>query len=67
VALTALAAGGHLEELAAHTRAALRIGLTPDEIKEVLLQTAVYCGMPVAGRAFRVAQKVIEEETTPAE
>nr|WP_202035499.1 alpha/beta fold hydrolase [Streptomyces mexicanus] len=67
VALTALVAGGHLEELAAHTRAALRIGLTPDEIKEVLLQTAVYCGMPVAGRAFRVAQRVIEEETTPAE
>ncbi len=67
VALTALVAGGHLEELAAHTRAALRIGLTPEEIKEVLLQTAVYCGMPVAGRAFRVAQRVIEEETTPAE
>ncbi|MGV9992461.1 bifunctional 3-oxoadipate enol-lactonase/4-carboxymuconolactone decarboxylase PcaDC [Streptomyces sp. NPDC003374] len=65
VALTALVAGGHLDELAAHTRAALRNGLTPDEIREVLLQTAVYCGMPAAGRAFKVAQRVIEEETTP--
>nr|BFD81769.1 alpha/beta fold hydrolase [Streptomyces sp. Xyl84] len=67
VALTALAAGGHLEDLAAHTRAALRNGLTPDEIKEVLLQTAVYCGMPAAGSAFRVAQRVIQEETTLTE
>ncbi|MFF1489298.1 alpha/beta fold hydrolase [Streptomyces sp. NPDC058319] len=67
VALTALVAGGHLDDLAAHTRAALRNGLTPDEIKEVLLQTAVYCGMPAAGSAFRVAQRVIQEETTPTE
>lgn len=48
ITLTALVAGGHLEELAVHTRAALRNGLTPDEIKEVLLQAAVYCG--IAGR-----------------
>ncbi len=67
VALTALVAGGHLEDLAAHTRAALRNGLTPDEIKEVLLQTAVYCGIPAAGNAFRIAQQVIREETTPAD
>lgn len=67
VTLTALVAGGHLEELASHTRAALRNGLTPDEIKEVLLQTAVYCGMPAAARAFRVAQQVVHEETTPTE
>jgi 3-oxoadipate enol-lactonase/4-carboxymuconolactone decarboxylase len=67
VTLTALVAGGHLQDLAAHTRAALRNGLTPDEIKEVLLQTAVYCGIPAAGSAFRVAQQVIREETTPAE
>ncbi|MFI1167652.1 alpha/beta fold hydrolase [Streptomyces sp. NPDC020801] len=67
VALTALVASGHLEDLAAHTRAALRNGLTPDEIKEVLLQTAVHCGIPAAGSAFRVAQQVIHEETTPAE
>ncbi|MEU8030089.1 4-carboxymuconolactone decarboxylase [Streptomyces sp. NPDC049099] len=67
VTLSALVAGGHLEELASHTRAALRNGLTPDEIKEVLLQTAVYCGVPAAAGAFRVARQVIQEETTPAE
>ncbi|TLS43763.1 4-carboxymuconolactone decarboxylase [Streptomyces montanus] len=67
VTLTALVAGGHLEELAFHTRAALRNGLTPVEIKEVLLQAAVYCGVPAANSAFRVAQKVIREETTPQE
>ncbi|MGW4563112.1 bifunctional 3-oxoadipate enol-lactonase/4-carboxymuconolactone decarboxylase PcaDC [Streptomyces sp. NPDC004561] len=67
ITLTALIAGGHLEELASHTRAALRNGLTPDEIKEVLLQAAVYCGLPAANSAFRVAQQVVREETTPAE
>ncbi|MEU5634046.1 4-carboxymuconolactone decarboxylase [Streptomyces rishiriensis] len=67
VTLTALVAGGHLEELAFHTRAALRNGLTPEEIKEVLLQAAVYCGVPAANSAFRVAQQVIREETTPTE
>jgi len=65
--LTALVAGGHLDELASHTRAALRNGLTPSEIKEVLLQAAVYCGVPAANSAFKVAQKVIREETTPSE
>ncbi|WRZ89685.1 4-carboxymuconolactone decarboxylase [Streptomyces sp. NBC_01007] len=67
VTLTALVAGGHLDELAVHTRAALRNGLTPVEIKEVLLQSAVYCGVPAANSAFRVAQKIIREETTPQE
>ncbi|MFE1337749.1 MULTISPECIES: bifunctional 3-oxoadipate enol-lactonase/4-carboxymuconolactone decarboxylase PcaDC [unclassified Streptomyces] len=67
VTLTALVAGGHLEELAFHTRAALRNGLTPDEIKEVLLQAAVYCGIPAANSAFKVVQQVIREETTLAE
>ncbi|MFF8014757.1 4-carboxymuconolactone decarboxylase [Streptomyces sp. NPDC007929] len=67
VTLTALVAGGHLDELAPHTRAALRNGLTPVEIKEVLLQAAVYCGIPAANSAFRVAQQVIREETTPQE
>ncbi|MFF3818402.1 4-carboxymuconolactone decarboxylase [Streptomyces bluensis] len=67
VTLTALVAGGHLEELAFHTRAALRNGLTPVEIKEVLLQAAVYCGVPAANSAFKVAQQVIREETTPQE
>ena len=63
VALTALVAGGHDEELALHVRAALRNGLTPEEIKEVLLQTAIYCGVPAANSAFAVARRVIEEET----
>ncbi len=67
VTLTALVAGGHLEELAFHVRAALRNGLTPPDIKEVLLQAAVYCGVPAANSAFRVAQAVIREETTPQE
>ncbi|MGW7045391.1 bifunctional 3-oxoadipate enol-lactonase/4-carboxymuconolactone decarboxylase PcaDC [Streptomyces avermitilis] len=67
VTLTALVAGGHLDELAFHTRAALRNGLTPMEIKEVLLQAAVYCGVPAANSAFKVAQQVIREETTPQE
>ncbi|MFF4211593.1 4-carboxymuconolactone decarboxylase [Streptomyces sp. NPDC001796] len=67
VTLSALVAAGHLDELAAHTRAALRNGLTPAEIGEVLLQTAVYCGVPAANRAFKVAQQVIREETTPQE
>ncbi|OKI81534.1 3-oxoadipate enol-lactonase [Streptomyces sp. CB02414] len=67
VTLTALVAGGHLEELPPHIRAALRNGLTPAEIKEVLLQAVVYCGVPAANGAFRVAQQVIREETTPPE
>ncbi|MGW2050994.1 bifunctional 3-oxoadipate enol-lactonase/4-carboxymuconolactone decarboxylase PcaDC [Streptomyces sp. NPDC001858] len=67
VTLTALVAGGHQEELGFHVRAALRNGLTPDEIKEVLLQAAVYCGVPAANSAFKVAQQVIREETTPQE
>lgn len=65
VTLTALVASGRLEGLAAHTRAALRNGLTPDEIKEVLLQSAVYCGMPAASAAFAIARSVIQEETRP--
>jgi len=61
ITLTALVALGREEELAMHVRAALRIGLTPDEIKEVLLQTAIYCGVPAANGAFAVAQGVLAE------
>ncbi|WP_214102744.1 bifunctional 3-oxoadipate enol-lactonase/4-carboxymuconolactone decarboxylase PcaDC [Acrocarpospora catenulata] len=61
ITLTALVAGGHLEELAMHVKAALRNGLTPDEIKEVLLQSAVYCGVPAANSAFAVAQRTLEQ------
>jgi len=61
VTLTALIARGHHEELAMHLRAALRNGLTVDEIKEVILQSAIYCGVPDANTAFRIAQQVIED------
>jgi 3-oxoadipate enol-lactonase/4-carboxymuconolactone decarboxylase len=61
VTITALVALNHHEELAMHVRAALRNGLTPEEIKEVLLQTAIYCGVPAANRAFAVAQAVLDE------
>jgi 4-carboxymuconolactone decarboxylase len=60
ITLTALTALNHHEELAMHVRAALRNGLTPDEIKEVLLQAAVYCGVPAANRAFAIAQEVLD-------
>jgi len=62
ITLTALVARGHYEELAMHVRAALRNGLTPEEIQEVLLQTAVYCGVPAANTAFAVADRVLREE-----
>ncbi|MFF4097444.1 4-carboxymuconolactone decarboxylase [Streptomyces sp. NPDC001834] len=65
VTIAALVAGGHLESLAAHVRGALRNGVGPAEIKEVLMQTAVYCGVPAASAAFSVARSVIREETTP--
>jgi 4-carboxymuconolactone decarboxylase len=61
ITLTALVALGREEELAMHVRAALRIGLTPDEIKEVLLHSAIYCGVPAANGAFAVAQRVLDE------
>ena len=60
--LTALIALGHDEELAMHLRAALRNGLTVDEIKEVILQAGVYCGVPAANTAFRIAKDVFAEE-----
>jgi len=62
ITLTALVAGGHDHELALHLRAARRNGLTWDEIKEVLMQAAVYCGVPAANSAFAVAQRVQDEE-----
>jgi 4-carboxymuconolactone decarboxylase len=61
ITLTALTALGHFEELALHVRAARRNGLEEGEIKEILLQCAVYCGVPAANRAFAVAQEVLEE------
>ncbi|MFF0019076.1 3-oxoadipate enol-lactonase [Streptomyces sp. NPDC005496] len=62
ITLTALVAHGHHDELAMHVRAARRNGLTPEEIGAVLLQTAVYCGVPAANSAFAVAQRVLAED-----
>ncbi len=62
IALTALVALGRLDELAVHVRAARRNGLSPEEIAEVLLQTAVYCGVPAANSAFQVFQRVLQED-----
>jgi 3-oxoadipate enol-lactonase/4-carboxymuconolactone decarboxylase len=61
ITLTALVARGHHEELAMHVRAARRNGLTNDEIKEVFLQAAIYCGVPDANTAFRIARPVLAE------
>ena len=61
ITLTALIARGHHEELALHVRAARTNGLTNDEIKELILQSAIYCGVPDANTAFRIAQRVLTE------
>lgn len=61
VTLTALVAHGHWEEFELHVRAARRNGLTTDEIVEIVLQTAIYCGVPAANSAFRIAQRVLAE------
>ncbi len=57
-ALTAVRSEGELE---LHVRAALRNGLTPEEIAEVLLHTAIYAGVPAANAAFAIAQRVLDE------
>ena len=62
VTITALVATGREHELEMHVRAALRNGVTPDELKEVLLMCAVYCGLPAANGAFAIAQRVLSEE-----
>ena len=61
ITLTALAVLRQEEELVMHLRAALRNGLTPDQIKEVLLQVAVYAGVPAANRAYAIAARVLAE------
>jgi 4-carboxymuconolactone decarboxylase len=62
VTLSVLAALQHEGELAMHVKAALRNGLTPEQIQEVLLQVAIYAGVPAGNRAFAVAQRVLEEQ-----
>lgn len=63
ITLTALAVLRQEHELAMHVRAALRNGLTPTQIQEVLLQVAVYAGVPAANRAFAIANDVLENAT----
>ncbi|MFI0419315.1 4-carboxymuconolactone decarboxylase [Spongiactinospora sp. 9N601] len=62
ITLALLTGLGHEHELAMHVRAALRNGVTPEEIKEVLLHTGVYAGLPPANRAFAIAQDVLAED-----
>ena len=64
ITMAMLAALSHDEELAMHVRGALRNGLSADDIKEVLLQVAVYAGVPAANRAFRVAQRALDDAGT---
>jgi 4-carboxymuconolactone decarboxylase len=59
ITVALLAALGHHRELAIHLQGALRNGVTSDELREVLLQTAVYAGVPAANSAFRVAQELL--------
>ncbi|HDS0948948.1 TPA: 4-carboxymuconolactone decarboxylase [Stenotrophomonas maltophilia] len=53
---------GHDEEFKLHIRAARNNGVTPEEIKEVLLQAAIYCGVPAANHAFALAKPILEEQ-----
>ena len=62
ITLAVLTALGSEQELAMHVRAARTNGLTPEEISEVLLHTAVYAGVPASNAAFAVAQRVLAEE-----
>ncbi len=65
ITLAVLVALGKLEELEMHVRAARRNGLTEDEIGEVLLHSAIYCGLPAANAAFAVAQRVLADNNGP--
>ena len=62
ITITALIARGHHDELAMHLRAARRNGVTLEEIRETLLQSAIYCGVPDANTAFRIARRVLTDE-----
>ena len=62
ITITALVTLGRFDELELHIRAAQRNGVANEEIKEVLLQCAVYCGVPAANSAFAVFQRVLDEQ-----
>jgi 4-carboxymuconolactone decarboxylase len=65
ITLAMMVALNRADEFRLHIRAALNNGLTPEEIKEVLLQTAIYCGVPAANSAFHVAQEILGEPKKP--
>ena len=67
ITLTAMIAGGYWHELEMNIRAALRNGVTPDEIKEIFLQSAIYCSVPAANVAFGIGQRVLAEEAEKKE
>ena len=67
ITITALAVLRQEQELAMHVRAALRNGLTPEQIQEVLLQVAIYAGVPTGNRAFAVAQRALDEAAAEAD
>ena len=67
LALTALMALGHWDEFRLHVRGAFNNGLTETEIKEVILQAAIYCGLPAANHAFKEAAAMIAERRAGAE
>ncbi len=60
ITIAVLVALNREDELRMHLRAALKNGVTQDEIREVLLQSAIYCGVPAANSAFRIAQEVFD-------
>jgi len=61
VTLALLAALGHDEEVAMHTRATLNTGATPEDVREALLHVAVYAGVPAANRAFNIVKRTYAE------
>ena len=66
ITVAMLVALNRTQELKVHLRAALRIGLTKEQLQEVLLQTAVYCGVPAANSAFHAAEEVFAETQAKA-
>ena len=62
ITISAMVALGRERELELHLRSARRIGVSWNDIKEVLLQSAIYCGVPAANSAFAIAQRVQDEE-----
>jgi len=64
ITVAMLVALGQAEELRVHLRGAVNNGVTVDELKEVLVQTAIYCGIPAANTAFRVAAEVLSQDVS---